>query len=557
MSHAHSTALSTTTIDRLLPKPARSVAQIETHFPARKLADGAEVTRIAPSPTGFMHIGSMYAALISERLAHQTGGIFYLRIEDTDRKREIEGARDLTMDSLTQFGLAYDEGPTHQGEMGSYGPYTQSIRQEIYHAYIRKMLENGLAYPCFVTPEEQKATVEQQIAQKVRPGYYGTWAVWRDRFEAEVIAALDAAKPFVIRFRSSGDVGRKRTVHDIVRGNKDLPENDNDIVVMKTDGLPTYHLAHVIDDHLMGTTAVIRADEWLASATLHMQLAEALDIPPFRYGHFAPIQKMDGSSRRKLSKRKDPEANIEYYLENGYPVNAVIEYLLNQANAAFEDWRQANPDDPYTNFAFDIHKLPTNSGALLNLQKLDDISRQLLARMLPEQLYEAALNWAQRYDQQIANILAADSDYAIRVFSIEREGNNRKDMSKLADLREAYGFFFDDIFEESIKDMEATDIAKITPEDRQAIAQKFLATYDSNDSQEAWFEKLKQLGAELGFTPDTREYRKNPDQFKGSVADVAMVLRVALAGRNRSPNLHEVLRVMGQTRLQTRINRLI
>ncbi len=555
-SHTSHARLSAQTIDRLLPRPARSVEQIEAEFSPRMLPEGAEVTRVAPSPTGFMHIGGMYAAFISERLAHQSGGIFYLRIEDTDRKREVDGARELIMDSLTTFGIAYDEGPTHTGEMGLHGPYTQSHREEIYHAYIRKMLDEGIAYPCFVTPEEQKSTVEQQMTQKVRPGYYGAWATWRDRDESDVLAALDEAKPFVIRFRSTGDIGKKCLVRDLVRGDKEYPQNDNDIVVMKADGLPTYHLAHVVDDHLMGTTVVIRADEWLASATLHVQLSEAFGLTPFRYAHFAPIQKMDGSSRRKLSKRKDPEANVAYYLEAGYPPMAVIEYLLNQANAAFEDWRKANPQDPYTNFPFDMTKLPTNSGALLNLQKLEDISRQLLARLAPEQLYEISVAWAKEYDPQLATVLAADPDYAVRVFSIERESNNRKDIGKLSDLRDAYGFFFDDIYTELFNGIEQTDIVKISPDDRRLIVEKFLAGYDPADAQDAWFAKLKQLAEELGFSPDMREYRKNPEQFKGSVADIAMVLRVGLAGRNRSPNLYEMLGVMGRERFTERLQRL-
>ena len=549
--------LSIETIDRLLPQPARTVGDIETSFPPRTLGTAAEVTRVAPSPTGFMHIGGIYAGLISERLAHQSGGVFCLRIEDTDRKREVEGARELIMDSLGLFNMPYDEGPLHKGELGLYGPYTQSHREEIYHAYVRKMLDDGIAYPCFVTPEEQKSTTEQQMAQKIRPGYYGQWAAWRDRNEADVIAALDANKPFVIRFRNTGDITKKTIVKDVMRGNKEYPQNDNDIVVLKADGLPTYHLAHVVDDHLMGTTTVVRADEWLASATLHVQLAKALNITPFRYAHYAPIQKMDGSSRRKLSKRKDPEAGVGFYFEQGYPTLAVIEYLLNQANASFEDWRRDNPQEPYTNFQFDINKMPTNAGALFNIQKLDDVSRQFLARIMPEQLYEYAITWANDYDKELAQALRADPDYAIRVFSIEREGNNRKDIAKLSDIREAYGFFFDVIYEQAIQNIEETDIAKISTEDRQAIVEAFLTSYDAQDPQDIWFEKLKALGDKLGFTPDTREYRKHPDQFKGSVADVAMTLRVALAGRNRSPNLHEVLRVMGSDRMLQRLGRLI
>jgi glutamyl-tRNA synthetase len=550
--------LSRGTINRIL-QPERTVDEIEATYPSRKLGGSAEVTRIAPSPTGFIHIGAMYAALISQRYARQSGGVFYLRMEDTDRKREVEGARGLIMRSLTTFGIDYDEGPVlPDGERGDYGPYIQSRRQHIYDAYTRQLLENGRAYPCFATPEEIEAIVAQQSAQKLRPGYYGSWAIWRDRPEADVVAALDAGKPFVIRYRSEGNVGIKRSVTDLVKGTKDLPENDNDIVIRKQDGLPTYHLAHVVDDHLMHTTTVIRADEWFTSCMLHIQLAESLGIAPFKYAHIAPIQKMDGSSRRKLSKRHDPEASVDFYLQNGYPVEAVIDYMLNQGNAAFEEWRRANPSAPKTDFVFDLSKLPKNSGALLNMDKLDDISKDLLGTYTPERLYEAAVTWADTYDPDLAASLRQDPAYTVRVFGIERDNNKRKDISKLSELRETYGYFFDDLFAATrTDDLEATDIAKLQPADRSAIASAFLDQYDATKTQDEWFEGLKAIGESLGFTPDMKAYRKDPEAFKGSVADVAMALRVALTGRNRSPNLHELMLVMGEDRIRSRISRLV
>jgi len=555
--HEPAQVLSVDTINRILPVD-QYVDAFEQQYPSRNLDNNAEVTRIAPSPTGFIHIGGIYAALISKRIATQSDGVFYLRIEDTDRKREVEGARGLIMSSLTTFGLNYNEGPTPEGELGAYGPYTQSERQPIYDAYIRKLLESGRAYPCFMTPEEQEEMVARQRDLKMRPGYYGSWATWRDKTEQEVTEALDQGKPFVIRFRSEGSIEQKRVVHDIVRGDKELPENDNDIVVRKQDGLPTYHLAHVVDDHLMGTTVVVRGDEWLSSATLHIQLAEALGIKPFTYGHIAPIQKMDGSSRRKLSKRHDPEANVEYYFENGYPIEAVVDYLLNQANSSFEDWRRDNPTTPNTEFELNIAKLPKNSGALLNLVKLDDISKDTLGRLSPQELYEMAEAWSSVYDTDLAVALKEDPAYTQRVFAIERDNAKRKDIAKLADIRDTYGFFFDSLFAK-IADvsLDDTEISKLPAEDRTAIAEQFLASYDQNDTQDEWFAKVKAIGEGLGYTSNMKEYRKHPEQFRGSVADVAMALRVALTGRNRSPNLYEMIHVMGTERIHQRIGRLL
>lgn len=541
--------LSTSSIDRLIPVGKLSIREIEGRYPLRSLADSAEVMRVCPSPTGFLHLGTLYAALVSSMLARQTGGVYYLRIEDTDQKREVEGARELIMGLLEAFDLIYDEGPIIGGEKGEYGPYIQSQRGDIYKTYIRHLLQQGRAYPCFMSTEDLEAMVKKQTEQKIRPGYYGEWATWRDKPESEVMAALDAGKPFVIRFRSQGDTNRRRKIHDRIKGIKELPENDNDIVLLKRGGLPTYHLAHVVDDHLMRTTTVLRADEWFPSLTLHEQLAEAIGIKPFTYAHIAPIQKMDGSSRRKLSKRKDPEANVATYLSQGYPVVAVAEYMLTLANSNFEDWRRDNPDLSYKDFPFKLEKMQKNGGALLSMQKLDDISRNYLATLTPAALLDLAIRWSERYDPPLQTALMSNGTYAEKIFAIERADNKRKDIAKFADLREAYGYFFDDLYNE-VTDF---DFGIVQKSDALEIIKEFLNSYDSSQSQDEWFSNIKSIGEKLGFTPNTREFRENPNAFKGSVAEVAMVLRVALTGRNRSPNLYDVMSVMGLERVTRRL----
>lgn len=544
--------LNTDVIDRLLPGQSLTVAEIQATYPERNLPKGAEVVRIAPSPTGFIHIGNIYAGFICHRLALQSNGVFFLRIEDTDRKREVAGARELIMEAMTVFSIPYNEGPIVGGDKGDYGPYIQSQRAHLYKAYVRQMLIEGKAYPCFMTAAEQEAMVERQKSLKIRPGYWGEWALWRDKTQAEVTAALDAGKPFVIRFRSTGDINKKRVVEDRIKGRKELPENDNDIVILKSDGLPTYHMAHIVDDHLMHTTTVLRADEWFPSVTLHMQLAEAVSVEPFTYAHIAPIQKMDGLSRRKLSKRKDPEANVEFYEKHGYAPVAVQEYMLNLANSNFEDWRRQNPDKPHEDFEFKLSNMQKNAGALLSIQKLEDISRDYLARLSPVQLYNLALPWTEKYDQDLFVALQEDPKYSLSVLAIERQNGKRKDLTKLADLRQTYGYFFDKIFAKT----KNFDFAGINPEEVIKVVRTFLQSYDSADDQAAWFNKLKVLAEHLGYTTDTKAYRNNPDNFKGSVAEVAMVLRVALTGQNRSPDLHTVMRVMGEARLRSRFYKL-
>ncbi len=551
--------LSQSTIDRILPASDTTVEQIELQYPDRQLDTGAEVTRIAPSPTGMMHIGSLYASLISERVAHRSGGVFILRIEDTDRKREIEGARDFIVRSLKDFDIPTDEGAAENDtEKGSYGPYTQSHRKDIYQTFIRKMLQNGQAYPCFATPEDLESIITRQNSSKSRPGYYGNWAVWRDRSESDILTALDAGQPFVIRFRSVGDIAKRRIVQDVARGNLELPENDNDVVIMKQDGLPTYHFAHVIDDHLMHTTLAIRGDEWLPSTSLHIQLCEALGYAPFRYAHIAPIQKIEGESRRKLSKRKDPEASVSYYTERGYLPKTVIEYLLNQANSSFEGWRVENPDLPYTEFPFSAENL-SRSGGLFSFEKLDSIGAEHIAQLSASELYGYIVDWATQYDTAFHAAITSQPDYTISALAIERDGEQpRKDMCHLSEAPYQYGYFFDEIYSNLQLDKNAQDkLSRIVTDDRRAIIEGFLATYNPTDSNDEWFAKIKQVGEPLGFTPAMKQFRKHPEQFKGSVADVAMVLRVALTKRNQTPNLCDIMKVMGVDRLTKRLREFV
>lgn len=542
--------LSQSVIDRLLPTPSRTVAEIEASYPKRQLPEGALVTRIAPSPTGFMHLGVIYASLIAERLAHQSDGVFFLRIEDTDRKREVEGAREFITKSLSDFMISPDEGP----ESGDYGPYVQSQRQDIYQAYVRKLLEEGKAYPCFMTSEELEAMTKSQNQQKVRPGYHGEWAKWRHLSEDEVVQELDKNKPFVIRFRNPGNVEVRRKVNDAARGLLELPESDNDIVVMKQDGLPTYHLAHVVDDHLMQTTLVTRGDEWLPSTTLHIQLSEALGHQPLDYAHIAPLQKTESGSRRKLSKRKDPEASVSYYTERGYLPETLIEYLMNQANSAFEDWRLGNPDLPYTDFQLTTDNL-SKSGALFSIDKLDSIGADQIAKLTADDLLAKLSVWAKEYNPAFHEVISADPAYTAAVLNIERDGDQpRKDMRHLSDAPDLYGYFFDELYENLAVDEKITDrLRQIAAKDQQAVVGQFLKTYDPSDSNDEWFEKVKQVGEPLGFTPKVKDFRKNPDLYKGSVADVAMILRVALTKRNQTPNLHEVMKVMGIDRVKQRL----
>jgi glutamyl-tRNA synthetase len=543
-------------LEKIFPDKLPTLEDLEMKYPARDLAQGAKVTRIAPSPTGFMHIGSLYTAMVSERFAHQTEGVFYLRIEDTDRKREVEGAAELIPKSLKRYGINFDEGLDGSGkELGGYGPYKQSERGDIYRSTVKNLVEKGLAYPCFCTAEELDEMRALQEQQGIRPGYYRQWAKWRDKSSQDVLQAMSEGRPYVIRFKSGGDFNNKIKVHDEILGDRELSENDQDIVIMKSDGLPTYHLAHVVDDHLMKTTDVLRGDEWLSSLPLHLQLFGALEWKPPRYGHIAPIQKMEGNSKRKLSKRKDPEANVNYYGEQGYPETAIVEYLLNLANSNFEDWRKASPNSDAKEFKLTIDKLKKSNGAIFDFNKLRDISREVIARYSAVEAYSNALAWAKNYDPEFGAVLETVPEYSVKVFSVERGGEKkvRKDITKWSEAKQEIGFFFDQFFSVS-KDAVREKLPGFDDDSINKMVELFMGNYNSTDSRDAWFDKIKLLARENGYADNAKEYKANPGKYKGNVADVAKIFRVLLTGKEQSPDLFSIMQVMGKERVAKRLS---
>lgn len=543
-------------IKKLFPKPLPLPGEIENKYPDRKLKEGAMVTRIAPSPTGFMHIGGLYAALISERLAHQTGGKFYLRIEDTDKKREVEGAIKIIVDSLEHYGIRTDEGETSAGiEIGEYGPYKQSERAKIYQSYVKYLIDKNMAYPCFSTSEELDDMRNMQEVQGVRSGYYKQWAKWRDKSDQEVLSALSEGKKFVIRFKSCGDIDKKILIEDAILGKREISENDQDIIIMKSDGLPTYHMAHVVDDHLMRTTHVIRGNEWFASLSLHLQLFKALEWKAPIYGHIFPIQKMEGNSKRKLSKRKDPEANVEYYDKQGYSVGAVIEYLLNLANSNFEDWKKANPDKNNHDFTLTLKKLSSSSGPLFDFNKLNDISKEIIAKYSAEEVYRESLIWAKRYDLELASMMENNSAYTTKILDIERSGQIkiRKDIGKWSDVKREIEYFFDENFKIT-KDEVMNILSDTNIDTAKNIVSAFIESYDEKDSREEWFEKVKKISRDNNYAENAKEFKNNPEKYKGNVADVAKIFRVMLTGKVQTPDLHSIMQVMGRERVFSRLS---
>jgi len=542
----------------LAPDGYTTRADSEARYVARVLNDGAEVMRVPPSPTGFVHIGTVYAGLINERIAHQTGGIFILRIEDTDKKREVKGSGEMIIKAFADFGLIYDEGPDVHGH---YGPYFQSKRTQIYLGYALDLLQKGRAYPCFASQDELTSAINDQQSKKQRPGYYGDWALWRDKSEDEIIDALDSDKPFVLRLRSKGSHNNRISYSDIFKGKMEVPQNDLDVPLLKSDEhrLPTYHLAHVVDDFLMGTTKVFRSDEWLPSTALHIEIAEALGLPAFTYGHFAPISIIDknGGGKRKLSKRKDEEADVQYWLSAGYPIEGIKAYLLGLANSNFEDWRRANPDEQLENFPLSLEKLAASRSPLLDMQKLDDYCKDYIAS-LPQDEFESRLlsfaekaGWSRFVDEAIS-----DTTYSNKLFAIERAGDKpRKDMSRWSQAADQYGYFFDSLYEDDHKNQGREEF--LIDLDKSVIfgaAQAFLATFDPKDDQQQWFDKLKIAAETVGFTTDNKAFKANPDNFKGNIADFARILRVLTTGKNRTPDLWTIMQVMGAERIRTRLS---
>ena len=523
----------------------------EKKYPARDLPEGAIVTRFAPSPTGFVHIGSLFQALVAWKVAKQTKGVFFLRVEDTDQKREVENGVSGIVNSLNDFGIIPTEGMTDENnEIGEYGPYKQSLRKDIYQSYAKKLIEEGKAYPCFCTPEILDEIRSNQGKAKERTGYYGKWTRCRNMPIDMAAEKIKNGEAYIIRLKSPGNPDRKIKHKDIIKGNIDFPENDQDIVIIKSDGLPTYHFAHAVDDHLMGTTTVIRADEWVASVPLHLQLFYMLGFKAPKYAHISPIMKMDGESKRKLSKRKDPEAAVSYYKEEGIPKQSVIEYLINIANSNFEIWRKQNPDKSIDEFTLELNKMGV-SGALFDMVKLLDVSKTVISKYTAEEVYTAALEWAKEYDSELAEMLS-DKEYSLKVLGIER-GNvkPRKDIAKWSDIKNIIYYMYDDKFDKNGE----FEYQKITDKDEieQIVNIYFEKYYNENDDKQTWFNKIKDLAEEMGYAREVKEYKANPEAYKGHVGDISTVLRVKLTGRHNTPDLYEIMQVIGKERLLKRI----
>ena len=533
---------------------ARPISYYEEKYPERGLEEGAIVTRFAPSPTGVMHVGGLYQGLIAKKLAEQTKGVFFLRIEDTDQKREVENGIKGIVESLKEFGIEPDEGMTSETEeIGKYGPYKQSLRKEIYQAYAKYLIEQGKAYPCFCTQEELNQIREKQEAAKIRPGYYGIWAKCRGLTVEEMAKKIEAGDEYIIRLKSPGREDRKIKHKDIIKGNVEFPENDQDVVIIKGDGLPTYHFAHAVDDHLMHTTHVIRGDEWLSSVPLHLQLFQVLGFRAPKYAHIAPIMKNDDGNKRKLSKRKDPEAAVSYYAEEGIPKEAVKEYLLNIANSTFENWRRANPEKPIEEFNLQLNKMSV-SGALFDMVKLLDVSKIVISKMSAKEVYNNSLEWAKKQDNELAELLGNQKDYSIKVFGIER-GNKkpRKDISKWSDVKENISYMYNELFEKDKSEYQYQVINN--KEEIEKILDLYITKYyNPQDDKQTWFDKIKELAEEMGYAKEVKEFKANPNAYKAHVGDVSTVIRVALTKRTNTPDMYEIMQVLGKDIIKSRFD---
>ena len=537
--------------DLLFPNVTETPESLEERFPLRSVNEGAVITRMAPSPTGFVHLGNLVQGLTSERMAHQSGGVLFLRVEDTDAKREVPGAVEVLIDTLKHYGIQFDEGATHDGDSGLYGPYRQRQRASIYHVYARKLVSEGQAYPCFCTEEELSAMRETQEANKETTGYYGKYAMWRDRTMEEITAELNAGHPWVLRFKSMGSIENQFKFDDLVKGKLTITENNVDHVLLKSDGIPTYHFAHAVDDHLMRTTHVVRGDEWLPTLPFHIQLFKALGFKLPKYVHIGPLMKMDGTSKRKLSKRKDPELALTFYKAEGFPVKAVYEYIMTILNSNFEDWRRANPDAPAEAFKFSPKKL-NPAGSLFDYAKLTDVSKNVISKMTAEEVYSLLTEWANEFDPDFGAKLSADPEFATRILAIGRGGKKpRKDLAVWKDAKDYMGFFYDEYLQTPVFD-EKFDKAVIID-----ALNRFLEKFDIADDSNTWFEKVKTITTDMGFTTDMKAYKADPTAFPGTVADISTFIRLAVTGKTNSPDLYTVMQILGKTRTEERIRSTI
>lgn len=539
--------------ERLFPDVTTTVDDLEARYPARDLAEGAMITRLGPSPTGFIHIGNLYGALIDERLAHQSGGKFLLRIEDTDDKRKVEGAEALIIRAMEYFGIHFDEGVTLSGDKGDYGPYHQSERVEIYQAVAKQLVAQGKAYPSFATEEDLAKIREAQEAQKLNTGYYGKWATDRNLTLEEIEEKLAAGEEWTLRLRADGNPEETRAIPDGIRGHVTIHPNDQDFVLLKTNGVPTYHFAHVCDDHFMRVTHVVRGEEWLATLPFHIELFETLGWEHPVYCHTAHLMKIDeAGTRRKLSKRKDPEMALSFYEEKGFFPEAVREYIMILLNSDYEEWRLANPDTPLEDFPVHLDKMAT-SGALFDMVKLEDVSKETLVRLDEATIADFVIAWAEKYQPDVASVIAPQRDDFVKLLAIGRDGKKpRKDLMNAEQIVQFTKYFFDEWFtqEDALPE-------NIPAEEAAAILEDYLATYDHTDDNETWFGKIRTITENRGYAVRPKDYKKNPDAYKGHVGDVSTVVRLAITGRRNSPDIWAIQQVLGEEKTIARVKRMI
>lgn len=533
----------------LFPNTDKAPEFYEELYPQRELPEGAKVTRFAPSPTGFLHFGNLYTMLVAYRIAKNSNGVFYVRVEDTDNKRKVDGAIGVMLKSLASYGIEADEGVIGENEeKGAYGPYYQSKRKDIYQAYAKHLVEQGLAYPCFCSPEELDEIRNQQ-ENEPQKGYWGKWAKCRNLSYYEIKTNIESGKEWTLRLKSPGTADGKCVFDDAIKGKIEMPENIQDIVLLKSDGIPTYHFAHVIDDHLMRTTHVVRGDEWISSAPIHLQLFKLLGFKPPKYAHVATIMKEENGGKRKLSKRKDPEAAVTYYAEQGYPKESVIEYILTLANSNFEDWRRANKTEPAEKFPLNFKKMSV-SGALFDTVKLTDISKNVISTMNADKVFTLSYEWAKEYNPQLASLYEQDKDYARNILNIDRENKKpRKDIAKWSDIPDYISYMFDEAFIPCYELCGNADEALAAE-----VIEKYIDTYNENDDKDQWFARIKDLCEPLGCTPNVKEYKQNPENYRGHVGDVSTVIRVALTGRTNTPDLYSISELLGRERVIKRLN---
>lgn len=533
----------------LFPDITKTPDDMEAQFPPRNIKEGARVTRLAPSPTGFLHFGNLFAGTVAYRTAKTTDGIFYVRVEDTDQKRKIEGAVKVMLEGLEAFGVKADEGVIGEEiEKGEYGPYYQSKRKDIYHVFAKTLVEKDLAYPCFCSAEELDKIRAQQ-ENEPQKGYWGKYAKCRTLTFSEIEEKIKAGAPWTLRLKSSGNAENKCYIDDMIKGKIEMPENVQDIVLLKSDGIPTYHFAHAVDDHLMRTTHVVRGDEWMSSCPVHLQLFKCLGFKVPKYAHVAPIMKEENGGKRKLSKRKDPEAAVTFYIEQGYPKESVNEYMMTLMNSNFEDWRKTNKDASIDSFPFNLKKMSV-SGALFDMVKFNDVSKNVISLMNAKTVYAYTAEWAKEYDKEFYEILAKDAEYSTAILNVDRDTPKpRKDIACWSEVKDYISYYFDEIYENAFDMPE-----NITADMAKEVLEAYMKVYNENDTKDEWFQRMKDLCEPLGYTPNVKEYKKNPEMFKGHVGDVSTVIRVAVTGRRNTPDLYSIMSLLGKEKVMERLN---